>query len=261
MSNKFTIKAEAVYFSYKPILRDAPVKVLDNASITFQPGNSYAIIGPNGAGKTTFLKLICGFLEPAGGKIILDEMDLNSLSRPEIARFISYVPQEHHPTFDFTVREMLMMGRSPHLNFIGLTSKKDNIMLKDISHKLELTEFLEKPYTILSGGERRRVLLGRALMQDTPALVLDELDSNLDIRHQHNFLKIVYELSKSNNKICIFTIHNPELAYYYSHQTLIISRSNKMFMHGPTPEILTATNLHTAYNFDFKQCDFYKNLK
>ena len=158
-------------------------KVIDDISMAFAPGRFCGIIGPNGCGKTTLLDLLAKHRKPTGGRIVYKGKDLGSYSTKELSTEIALVPQNFYINFPFTVKEVVMMGRYPHIPRFSAPSAEDVDIVQEIMEKTGVSEFTGRFITELSGGERQRVVFARALAQDTHVLILDEATSNLDINH------------------------------------------------------------------------------
>ena len=245
------INLENLSFQYTTPASRARGYIFKNLSAVFEAGSAVALLGPNGAGKSTLLNLIAGHLTPSEGKVFLNGRDISTIPQDEAARLVSTVPQEHHPAFNFTAREIILMGRAPHNGFFGVAEENDYKIVETVSKKVELEELLDSDYRRLSGGERKRVILARAMAQQTPVMLFDEPEAHLDIRHQHHFLKLILELARGENKLCIYSVHNPSLALRYSTSVLLMDHDGKNIIFGPTAEVMTCRNLETAYKIPF----------
>ena len=165
--------------------------VLSDVSVSVEPGELVGLVGPNGAGKTTALRTLNGTLAPDEGTIRLADTDIEGLSSREIARRVATVPQETGLSFEFSVRQVVEMGRTPYISRFGRTTSEDRTAVERAMERASVATFADRSVTTLSGGERQRVLLARALAQDTPGLLLDEPTANLDINHQVRTLRLV----------------------------------------------------------------------
>ena len=165
--------------------------VLSGLTLSLEPGGFHGILGPNGAGKTTFLELMAGQRMPTSGCVEIDGRSIQDFGSRELARTISVVPQSAEFRFPFPVKEVVMMGRNPHIPRFGKPGKGDIAACSAAIRAADLDALSERPVTELSGGERQRVLFARALCQETPVLMLDEATSNLDIRHALSLLSEV----------------------------------------------------------------------
>ncbi len=209
-------------------------KVLDKISTTFKEGEITAIIGPNGSGKTTLIKTIAGLL-PYSGSIKLNEKELKNMGHRERAKQISYVPQTFNSLLNFTVFEMISMGRYPY-SHIGQKITEREIIIK-AAEEMEITNILNKPFSHLSGGEQRLVIVTRALAQETNVILLDEPGSFLDLPHSYKLLKLILQL-KERGKTVILVTHDLNIASLYSDKVIILKNGN-IVKEGAPEEILT----------------------
>jgi iron complex transport system ATP-binding protein len=157
--------------------------VLKGIDLSIENGEMVGILGPNGSGKSTLLKLISGTMDPDKGYVILGGTDLSRIRRKIIARKMAVVPQETDLGFDFTVREVVSMGRYPHLGRFQFSDLKSNRIVEEAMRTMGVLEMADKPISNLSGGEKQRVIIAKALAQEPDILLLDEPTKNLDIRH------------------------------------------------------------------------------
>jgi len=220
---------------------------MTDVGFAVERGHILALLGPNGSGKSTLISLLVGLQTPAAGSVYVNGRPTTALRPPELARMVACVPQDHHPCFRFTVREMLIFGRSPHLGWLGLTASDDQARLERIADLLQLTALLDRAYTELSGGEIKRVLLARALLQDVPMLILDEPDAHLDLPNQHRFLAVARHWVAAGARLALFSTHNPDLALRFSTHCLLMPGDGKPLVYGPTHAVLTKTNLEALY--------------
>ena len=167
--------------------------VLDHLSFEVSKSEIIAILGPNGSGKTTLLKCLNMLLKPKGS-FFIESFDISKLNEKEIAKFVGYVPQMHSPAFPYKVIDIVVSGRTPYLGF-STPTKKDYDHAYNVLNKLGLTHLADKPYTQLSGGQLRLVLIARALVQQPKILLLDEPTSHLDLKNRVLVLKILREIT------------------------------------------------------------------
>lgn len=210
------LETEEIAFSFNK------KQVFDNVNFAANDGEFICILGVNGSGKSTFLNCLCRLLIPRKGKITLNERNIRSLSRKELARYISYVPQNYNPVYECSIRDFLLMGRNPYAGFFANYNKSDRTIVDKALEQFELTAYAEKSISQLSGGERKRILLIRTLIQDTPFIILDEPANQLDFGMRVQFLNLLKSLSKQG-KCIIATTHSPEDALNYADKILIFS--------------------------------------
>lgn len=191
-------------------------QVLKNISQKIPQHKIISLIGTNGAGKTTLLRLLAGLEKPVSGTLSVLQKDSGALTRKQFARYVSYIPQEHRSIFAYTVRDFTVMGRNPYQSEIKTPSKEDWEFTDYVLEKLKLTAFADRPYTHLSSGEARLILLARGIVQNAPIMLLDEPTSNLDFYNEHKLMEIICKLCKEEKKTIIISIHNPALAIQYS---------------------------------------------
>ncbi|MFC1517731.1 ABC transporter ATP-binding protein, partial [Candidatus Margulisiibacteriota bacterium] len=198
------LKVNNLNFSYN---RGKPV--INNVSLEIKAADFIGIIGPNGSGKTTLLKLLSGLLQSDSGEILVKNKSLHSYSVYELAKLRAFVPQENHLEFDFSVEEIVWMGRSPYADLWGIEKGKDKV--EQALQNCELLELKNRNARTLSGGEWQRVVLAKALVQDTEIIMLDEPTHFLDIYYQLQSLRKLKELNRAGKTI-IAVFHDLNLA-------------------------------------------------
>ena len=224
-------------------------KVIDDISLALEPGKFYGIIGPNGSGKTTMLDLLARHLLPDKGDIFYQGKALASFSKKELSRKIALVPQNFYINFPFTVKEIVMMGRYPHIPRFAAPSSDDLNILQNIMQLTEINEFADRYITELSGGERQRVVFARALAQDTPVLILDEATSSLDINFSINLLNIAEQRVKQNGDTVIAVMQDINLAAGYCDYLVFMSHG-RIAAHGETDSVLNPEILRSVFNVE-----------
>lgn len=203
-------------YTETPVLRDI--------SLDISQGEFLSLLGPNGSGKSTLLRLLDRILLPQQGSIKLQENDLSSYRRKEIARIIAYVPQDSSSVFPFTVLQTVLMGRSPYLSNFEFESTSDLDVAYEMVRRTDIEHLTRKPVTALSGGERQRVLIARALTQQPRVLLLDEPNAHLDVLHQLEVFQILSEQNKKYDLTIVSVSHDLNLAACYSTRIALLEQ-------------------------------------
>jgi len=219
--------------------------VLHDISLELDSGETLYILGRNGGGKTTLLSCLAGLIKPDTGQIELAGKPLNDHSPTDRARMIGLIPQMHIPVFSYSVREMVMMGRAPHLGWLGTPSQVDRRIVEEALEQVGLYELRDRPYTEISGGERQLVLIARGLAQKCRILLMDEPTAHLDLSNQHRILEIVNQLSQQGLSFIIST-HAPNDALTYADHVLLLN-GGWVTDYGPPAKTLTEPLLSTVY--------------
>lgn len=237
----------------------ADKKVIDRFSLDFGPAKFYGIVGPNGSGKTTVLDLLANLRQPAAGSIRYRGRRLSSYSKFELSKEIALVPQNFYINFQFTVREIVMMGRYPHIARFSAPSAEDRRIVQTVMESCNIVNFADRYVTELSGGERQRVVFARALAQNTPVLILDEATSNLDINYSISLLTMAAAGVRNHGKTVIAVLQDINLAAAYC-EYLVFMSQGRIVSHGATGEILNSHTLHAVFGVDAKvYFDDYSN--
>jgi iron complex transport system ATP-binding protein len=219
--------------------------VLNGVSARIEKGEMVGLLGPNGSGKTTLLKIISGVL-PASDNVKIDDRKIGSYNRRELSRLFAVVPQEHAINFPYTVTEIVLMGRASHHSSLALEGKKD---LEVARQSMELTETLasaDRYLHELSGGEKQRVIIARALTQEPGILLLDEPSAFLDLRHQVHTLKLMRRLNRERQLTIIAAMHDLNLAALFFPRLLML-RDGKIYRDGAPAEVLTEETIFEVY--------------
>lgn len=222
--------------------RVAGTLIVHDVSLICAPGSLVGLIGPNGSGKSSLLRCIYRVLQPDAGSIRLDTANVWRLSARQAARQIGVVLQEQNGEFEFSVREMVLMGRTPHKALFEGDSAEDLRIADDALRKVNMLAFAERSFLTLSGGEKQRVLVARALAQQTRFLVLDEPTNHLDIRYQLEVLDLIRSLGVTT----ITALHDLNLAALYCDQ-LYVLKDGALVASGPPAEVLTPALLQSVY--------------
>lgn len=209
------------------------------------------IMGNNGCGKTTLLNIITGFLIPTSGTIKVFGIDIRKLNSKELAKRIAYVPQTIRQNIDFCVKDYLALGRSPYLKFGFSPSNEDYAIVEKYASEMGVLEYLNLNFNQLSGGQKQLVTITRALIQETPIVILDEPMSALDIGKQAEFLCTIQKLQKDLGKTLILTSHNPNHALQNDCNVCLI-HERKVLQYGKNKEVLNAENIQKVYGSKVK---------
>jgi iron complex transport system ATP-binding protein len=220
--------------------------VLQDLSLQIGRGEFLGVIGPNGSGKTTLLKILCRLLSPQQGTVLFEGMPVERMSRPDIAKRIAVVPQESYPLFPFLVVEIVLMGRSPYLGRLMFERAKDLEIARKAMEWTETLSISERSIDELSGGERRRVFIARALAQEPEVILLDEPTANLDIHHQVEFLDLLLGLNRERGLTILMASHDLNIAAEFCDR-LILLQKGRIYRAGTPGEVITKENIETVY--------------
>lgn len=217
---------------------------VSGVSLSLPEGIVTAVLGPNAAGKSTLLRLLLGFYRPDEGEVSVCAAASGS------SRQISFVPQREHTPFAFRVADYLLLGRTPHLGFFGLPGEKDLEIVGTVLRRLEIEHLAEKPMTSLSGGEHQLVLIGRALVQESPIMLLDEPTNHLDLHHRYQVLSLLRALADEGRAI-LFTSHEPQAAAAIADHVLLM-KNGRIIVDASPDEAITEQNLSALYGIRLK---------
>ncbi len=220
--------------------------VLQDVSFRIEKGEFIGVIGPNGSGKTSLLKILYRLLIPQRGEVFCAGIPLRKMERVEIARKIAVVPQETHSLFPFRVMEVVLMGRSPYLGHLMFESKRDMEVARRALEWTDTLPFAERSIDELSGGERKRVFIARALAQEPEVILLDEPTATLDIHHQIDFLQRIFDLNREKGLTIIMASHDINLASEFCDR-LILLQAGKIDQIGTPSEVITKRNIERVY--------------
>ncbi len=235
------IKIKDMCFGY------ASTPILENVSVDICGSSFVSIVGPNGAGKSTMLKCINKILVPDSGDIHIDGYNLKNMKRMEVAKNIAYVPQSSNRVFPTTVFETVLMGRRPHIGWFS--NEKDLEKVWQVLEEMGIEDLALCSFDELSGGQQQKILIARALAQDTGVILLDEPTSNLDIWHQLDVMENVQRLVKEKKVTAIMAVHDLNLASRYSDQILMM-KDGKVVSEGKPSQVLTTENIAKVYEVE-----------
>jgi iron complex transport system ATP-binding protein len=222
---------------------------LRDVSVTIQRGSLTGLLGPNGCGKTTLLKLMTGVLRPRQGAITLDGRAISAIPRRELAKQVAVVPQETHPAFDYSVLEMVLMGRHPHLGAFQLEGPEDLAIARDSLSATGTAHLADRAYMTLSGGEKQRVVIASALAQAADVLLLDEPTASLDLAYQLEVASLLDRLNHDRGVTMVLATHDLNLAASLC-DSLVLVRAGRVLAHGPTREVLTGAMIQQLYDVE-----------
>ena len=220
--------------------------VLQDVSFRVEKGEFVGVIGPNGSGKTTLLKMLYRLLSPQKGEILFELVPMRKMDRTDIAKRIAVVAQETHLLFPFSVLETVLMGRSPYLGQLMFESEKDLEIARKAMEWTEILSFSERPMDELSGGERKRVFIARALAQEPEVILLDEPTANMDIHHQMDFLDLILTLNQERGLTILMASHDMTIASEFCDR-LILLQGGRIYQTGTPDEVITKENIEKVY--------------
>ncbi len=239
------LQASHISFAY----RTGAPRVIDEVSVAIAPGDLVGILGPNGSGKTTLLKMLSGTLTPSAGTIQFDRRPLSGWKRRDLARRIALVPQETHAPFDFTVLDIVLMGRYPHLGTFALEGPADLSIARQALASTGTSSFEDRPFATLSGGEKQRVVIASALAQSPELLLLDEPTASLDLGHQLDVQLLLAGLNRERGVTMVLSTHDLNLAAALCRH-LILLRDGRVVAQGPTEHVLTPDTVRALYGVE-----------
>lgn len=231
------IEVRNVTFSY------GKREILHGISIDVKKGSFVGLIGPNGSGKTTLLKLIYRYLKPDGGSICLDGKSIADMNYKESARMIAVVTQSNLVQFNFSVKEMVLLGRSPYKRRLERMNQEDYRIVRETLEMFQLSAYAERNMNELSGGEQQRVFFARAMAQKTPFLLMDEPTNQFDITYQLEMMRTV----KQGNKTILASFHDLNIAALFCDYLYCI-RDGEIIAEGTPEEILTEDRIREIYH-------------
>jgi iron complex transport system ATP-binding protein len=220
--------------------------VLEDVSFEVLPGEILALIGPNGAGKSTLIRAASGVVPIVSGGVSVNGRNLTGLPHNQRAKILAVVPQARQLGGAFSVRQAVMMGRTPYLNWLGQEGEADKTAVHLALEQTCLDTFADRQIAKLSGGEQQRVLLARALAQDTPVMLLDEPTNHLDLQHQTNLLSLVKNLARQKELAVLMALHDLNLVSFYADKVALIV-NGKLKALGAPAEVIRAEYISAAY--------------
>lgn len=239
-----TLDVSNLVFSYEKGGR----RVLNDISFSVGDGDLVAVLGPNGVGKSTMFRCLLGFLTHYTGEIRLNGENIRTLGYREIATHVAYIPQSTHPTFNYTVLDVVLMGLTNHLSLLAAPDRGHIDEAYAAMESLGIAHLRDAGYGEISGGERQLALIARALVQKTKILIMDEPTANLDYGNQFRVMCRISDLAKEGYSILLST-HNPDHAFLYANRALMIYEGN-VIADGSPDEALNADLIKSVYDVD-----------
>jgi iron complex transport system ATP-binding protein len=233
-----SVKNVSAGYGRKLVVRDVTMRVAE--------GEFVGLIGPNGSGKTTLLRVISGVLAPSEGEVLLRDAPLRTIGKRRLAQMMACLPQELASDLAFTVREIVLMGRSPHLSRIGRETRQDSEAAEKAMALADIADIADRFMTEISGGERQRAFIAMCLAQEPQILLLDEPTSHLDVGHQLSLLDLVKRLNRRSGMTVVAVFHDLNLASEYCDRLLLLHQGRAEALGSPQ-EVLTAEIIRRVY--------------
>lgn len=239
------IKIEKLYAGYRQneVIKDATLHIP-------QKGLS-VLLGPNGAGKSTLIYAIMGYIKARSGKVFIDNKELADYSRADLAKLIAYIPQEQKSEFDYSVMDTVLMGRYPFMKLMQKHTDEDFDAAERVLARLNLTHLKDRWLNQLSGGEKQRVYIARALIQETPFIFLDESLSQLDINYQVEIMKLLKDIVLEQGKGILLISHNLNLSANYADRMILI-KEGRIHSAGSPQETMKPAILSEVFDIPLR---------
>lgn len=241
-----SIQTDRLSFSY------GAREVLKNVTFSAKYGEFLSVLGPNGVGKSTLFRCMLGLLTPKKGETFIDHQPISAMSAAALARHIAYIPQSHHPVFNYNVFDMVLMGTTARTGTFSSPKRQQQQAAEAALEKLGISHLADRGYGNLSGGERQLVLIARAIAQSAKILLMDEPSASLDFGNRIRVMQTVRALTAEGYCV-IQSTHDPEQAYLYSDKILAL-HDGKILAHGAPQEIFDADLISTLYGVEVEVC-------
>ena len=225
--------------------------ILDNIQLYFKPNSFTVLLGENGAGKSTLLKLLAGLLEPTAGAVFWDQQPINHFKRQEWARLCSFMPQHLPLSVDFSVWDLVSMGRYPHRARFAPLSLAEHDLIDSALKQLDINKLAKRAWGELSGGEQQRVFIARSLVTQSPVLLLDEPSASLDLRHQLDSLLLFKQLAAQGHTV-ICSSHDLNLSRQYA-DNIVLLHHGSVYAQGTAKQVLNAANIKQVFGVNIHE--------
>lgn len=248
MNNNFAIAVENLVFSYTVKGSDS-FSELNIPYWEVEKGDFVSVLGPNGCGKSTLMRILCNLSEPKSGTIKINGENLIAISRRELAKKISFVPQTNFSIFPFSVLEIVMMGRTPFLNLMGFENEDDRKIVDESLALMQVEHLKKKGINEISGGEAQRVFIARALAQKSDILLLDEPNAHLDIENQIMIFDLLKELNEDQKITVVAVSHDLNLVGIYS-KKITLMQNGRIVLDGDKSAVLNEKNISDIFKIE-----------
>lgn len=241
-----SIRVENLSFAY------GDHKVLHEVSFQAEYGEFVSVLGPNGVGKSTLFRCILGLLKPSAGQTLVDGEPITGMTAVALAKKIAYIPQSHHPAFNYSVLDMVLMGATAQLGGLSSPGQKQIQQAEAALERLGILHLKDRGYSNISGGERQLTLIARAIMQQAKILVMDEPSASLDFGNRIRVMQTVLQLTKEGYCV-IQSTHDPDQAYRYSDKVLAL-HGGRVLAYGTPRETINESLISTLYGVEVEVC-------
>ncbi|WP_395043971.1 ABC transporter ATP-binding protein [Flavobacterium sp.] len=221
-NNKNILSCSNITIGYKT--KKDEIVIAKNLNLTLEIGKLISIVGANGIGKSTLIRTLCGIQKPISGNVFLNEKDIENYHSIELAKNLSVVLTEKLPPSNLTVFELIALGRQPYTNWLGKLSDDDFNKINQAIKQVEIEHLVSKKHSEISDGQLQKVLIARALAQDTQLIILDEPTTHLDLLHKVSVFKLLKKLAQETNKCILFSTHDIDLAIQLSDQMIVMTQ-------------------------------------
>lgn len=233
--------------------------VSQNINLNAKSGEFIALIGPNGCGKSTLMRTICGLQKTLSGQIIIGDIDIDKVNMSELSKLISFMLTEQISAMNMTVFDLVSMGRYPHIGLLGILREEDRQIIEESLKACLLENYTNRFFEKLSDGERQRVLIAKALVQNTPLMLLDEPTSNLDIPNRIEIMKLMHDLSKKTGRSIIMSTHELDLALQWADKIWLMNKTGDI-MAGIPEDLVLNNKFSEVFNSDKAIFDIYSGV-